>query len=223
MSKNSQKIAKSLASNKNRLIKVLVLSVIFCLSLLIFVELAEDIIAKEPIGFDLPIQEIIFSWRSPWLTTVTRFITNLGSALFVISFVAISSLILLWRRYWLRAGFLIASVGIAGVMNLILKGIFQRQRPDVLMALVEESSHSFPSGHAMSSMALAATIALLCWNTKWRWPALIGASIYTFLVGLSRIYLGVHYASDVVAGWSAGLIWVIIFYKVAVKTEEKLL
>jgi undecaprenyl-diphosphatase len=67
---------------------------------------------------------------------------------------------------------------------------------------------SFPSGHAMASMALAVALIVLLWPTRWRYPMLLGGIFFTIMVGLSRIYLGVHYPSDVLAGWVASLAWV---------------
>jgi membrane-associated phospholipid phosphatase len=73
-------------------------------------------------------------------------------------------------------------------------------------------SYSFPSGHAMGSVTLGVAATLLCWHSRWRWPVFAGASTFIALVGLSRIYLGVHYPSDILAGWAAGTAWVVAMY-----------
>ncbi|HEU4665623.1 MAG TPA: phosphatase PAP2 family protein, partial [Dokdonella sp.] len=67
--------------------------------------------------------------------------------------------------------------------------------------------YSFPSGHAMGSMTLACVLVLLCWWTRLRWPVLAAAAVLVVLVGASRIYLGVHYPSDILAGWAAAIAW----------------
>ncbi|MFD2271524.1 phosphatase PAP2 family protein [Undibacterium arcticum] len=86
---------------------------------------------------------------------------------------------------------------------------FARGRPDFWISLLPETTFSFPSGHAMHSMAVVAALVALTWHSRWRWlVALIGVC-FVFLVGLSRIYLGVHFPSDILAGWTASLTWVI--------------
>src|SRR5690606_17364220 len=75
--------------------------------------------------------------------------------------------------------------------------------------LAPETSFSFPSGHAMQSMALATALLVLAWNTRWRWPVLLAGAAFTGIVGLSRVYLGVHFPSDVLAGWCASLAWAV--------------
>ena len=62
----------------------------------------------------------------------------------------------------------------------------------------------------MASSALALALIILCWRTRWRWLALIGGAIYMIIIGLSRIYLGVHYPSDILAGWCVSLVWVLL-------------
>jgi membrane-associated phospholipid phosphatase len=95
------------------------------------------------------------------------------------------------------------------LLNLLAKSAFARVRPDFWVSLLPETTFSFPSGHAMQSMAVVAGLVALTWRGRWRWPvALIGLCV-VFLVGLSRIYLGVHYPSDILAGWTAALAWVI--------------
>ena len=84
-----------------------------------------------------------------------------------------------------------------------------RTRPTYGAAYLRGHSFSFPSGHAMGSMTLAAVLVLLAWNTRWRWPALVFGVLFAGSVSLSRIYLGVHYPSDILAGWCAALVWVV--------------
>jgi len=86
--------------------------------------------------------------------------------------------------------------------------LFQRDRPSLWESVSPETTFSFPSGHAMGSMTLAMVAILLAWPTRWRWPVLLAAGVFALLVAASRIYLGVHYPSDILGGWMAEMAWV---------------
>ena len=113
-----------------------------------------------------------------------------------------------------------AAMSIIGSMllNLAAKHSFARIRPDLWPSIRPETTYSFPSGHAMGSMTLAMVVVLLCWGVRtrggwsWRWPVTIAAAAFVVMVGLSRIYLGVHFPSDILAGWTAASIWVVGVY-----------
>ena len=94
------------------------------------------------------------------------------------------------------------------LLNVCAKLFFSRQRPQLWETIVTEKSFSFPSGHSIGSMSFAAALTLLAWPTRWRWPVAIGALSFAITIGLTRLYLGVHYPSDVAAGWCAALVWV---------------
>lgn len=98
-------------------------------------------------------------------------------------------------------------VGGAAAINFLTKLIFHRVRPHLWPSLTPEADYSFPSGHAMISLAVMVSLLLLAWPTRWRWPTLLAGGIFVLLVGLSRLYLGVHYPTDVLAGWAAGGAW----------------
>jgi undecaprenyl-diphosphatase len=113
------------------------------------------------------------------------------------------------RRRWGDALFWGLAVGGAGVLNFAAKQLFERIRPNLWLSIAPETTYSFPSGHAMGSMALVAALVVLLWPTRWRWLTLLVGSFFVLMVGLSRVYLGVHYPSDIVAGWTASLAWVV--------------
>ena len=115
---------------------------------------------------------------------------------------------LLWLRHWRDVVFVVLAFGGAEITNVLLKALFARARPHLWPALSVETSFGFPSGHAAGSVALAAIVAILLWNTHWRVPGLLIGVLFVCLVSLSRLYLGVHYPSDVLAGAAASLTWV---------------
>ena len=92
------------------------------------------------------------------------------------------------------------------------KQLFARQRPSLWESIAPESSFSFPSGHAMGSMTLAMVLVLLCWHTRHRGWVSAAMAGFVLAVGLSRVYLGVHYPSDIMAGWAAACAWTAAVY-----------
>jgi membrane-associated phospholipid phosphatase len=124
-------------------------------------------------------------------------------------------LIVLWllyrRRYRDCLFFTLAVVG-SLLVNLGVKSHFARARPELWTSISPEMSFSFPSGHAMGSATLATAVVLLLWSTRWRWWALSAGLLFVLLVGMSRVYLGVHFPSDILAGWSAAIAWVLAMH-----------
>ncbi len=154
-----------------------------------------------------------------WFQGGMRDITALGSP-FVLVILVLASATWLWvRRQHHAFALLLASTLGARFLNALLKDLFARPRPDIELHLMPASSPSFPSGHAMDSAAIYLTIAaLLAQEVTSRAQRLyligLGASL-SFLIGVSRVYLGVHYPSDVLAGWCAGLAWALLCWTVA--------
>jgi undecaprenyl-diphosphatase len=99
---------------------------------------------------------------------------------------------------------LLVSLASAVIINLMLKALFARERPHLWAWLINETNYSFPSGHAAFSSALALVVVLLWWRSKYRLFIMAAGSTYVLAIGLSRLYLGVHYPSDIVAGWCVG-------------------
>lgn len=162
--------------------------------------------------FDRPVYEAIASLRSPGLTWFLVRFTNMGDVpvLLPLTLVLLGACCLKKRP---GLGVLLAgNLALAALCNHLVKQVFQRARPDELLRLIEESGFSFPSGHSFTSMAFYGFLIYLIWKSfpdaAWKIPACAGLGLLILCIGLSRIYLGVHYASDVLAGFCGGVIWI---------------
>jgi membrane-associated phospholipid phosphatase len=153
--------------------------------------------------------ERILTWVAEHrLTGVTKFselFAFIGSWIVMLPLAVLSVALLLGtgRR---RAALLVGlSMTMEAILNPLLKSLFGLPRPGDDLALAHVSGYGFPSGHAMAAAALSVSLALVARQTRWWRPALIAAVVWTMLMGLSRVYLGVHWPSDVVGGWAAGV------------------
>src|SRR5690606_24487609 len=113
------------------------------------------------------------------------------------------------RRHYRESVFAAVATGGSGLLNVVAKQAFARDRPELWTSIAPEHNFSFPSGHAMGSMTLAWVLFLLAWPTRWRWPVAAAMALFVVGVGWSRIHLGVHYPSDILAGWAAATAWAI--------------
>lgn len=184
-----------------------------------FSALVEDLHAGEAFAFDLPMQQVMHAMANAGLDRIFVFMSALGYTWGVVPVDALLVVVLAARRH-VREG-LFAGIAIIGslLLNIAAKHSFMRARPGLWQSIAPaETTYSFPSGHAMGSMTFAWVVILLCWYRRsrwgwsWRWPVTIVAVLFVLLVGLSRIYLGVHYPSDILAGWAAASVWVVGIY-----------
>jgi undecaprenyl-diphosphatase len=137
-------------------------------------------------------------------------ITSLGSSTCLALFTVFTSGLLLILKKRLEAVLVVVAVAGAATFMTLLKDFFDRSRPDVVPHLVEVFNESFPSGHAMVSAATYLTLGTLSAHASERHLAayiLAAAALLTLLIGCSRVYLGVHWPTDVLAGWCAGAVW----------------
>ncbi len=190
-------------------LSLLAVFVLFAACAIGFVKLAFEVREKETLQFDQQVLMTINSWSNHFLDAFFPIATDIGGAVGVIILTVIVMALLAYKNEYRRALLIITSVAGATVLNVILKSLFERQRPDLWVQLVHESGFSFPSGHAMASAALGLAIVVALWNSRWRWWCAGFAAFYILFVGFSRLYLGVHYPSDILAGWLVSGAWVL--------------
>lgn len=177
--------------------------------------IAEDVITKDPlVQIDQQLSQWLHASATPGLTSVAKWLTCLGSSEFLIPASLLIAAWLCWRKSWHRL--LTWTLVMAGgpLLNLALKALFQRPRPVFEHPLVTLSNFSFPSGHAMGATLFYGTLALfvILHARRWRWRVLapLAAFLVILLVSLTRIYLGAHFLSDVLAAIAAGAAWVAV-------------
>lgn len=153
------------------------------------------------------------------VTEFFRDATTLGGWPLLTIFTIMITAYLLMRSHWVHAGVLVASVLGQSMLVALAKDYFVRNRPDAALHLVEATSYSFPSGHSASAAAVYLALAAILSRevARRREKAfIIGAAIFlTVLVGFTRVYLGVHYPTDVLAGWAFGAAWASLVLVVA--------
>ena len=189
----------------------LVATALAAASLTLFILIAEDLLDG---GGLISRDQAVLTWfvdhRTDWLISAARFLSTIGSfvSLFVIG-VVIG--LWLWRRgwHWGLAAAPVIALTLGGLASSVAKAAFDRPRPPVAAHATSVSTAAFPSGHATDAAAffLAAsfTIAITVTRSRWAQSVLVATgSLLAALVGLSRLVLGVHWLSDVVAGWALG-------------------
>lgn len=176
-----------------------------------FAQLADEMGEGDTAGFDALVREGVHSFNAPLLTWLAVFFSFVGDWPFltVLGVVIFAFLLYIkWKREALI--FLITNAGEL-VLNVSLKGFYQRARPDALVDYALPPSYSFPSGHALGSFCffgiLAWILAANVETTRSKSTIYLSAALLVLAIGLSRIYLGVHYPSDVVAGYLVALVW----------------
>jgi membrane-associated phospholipid phosphatase len=186
---------------------------ILCLFIISFMLIANEIEKNKLIQFDQSVISIIQLHISPLLTEIMKFFTFLGSTKWITFAVLVGIAVLFLLKKWSLGVFLAFSSGFGSVFNSLLKNIFKRQRPDI-HRLISEHGYSFPSGHSMGSFifygALAYIILHYAHKKGWKVFGIIMMTLLILLIGTSRIYLGVHYPSDVIGGFAAGASWLFI-------------
>lgn len=183
-----------------------------CLGLLaLFGWLSQEVLEKEAFGFDTTILLWLHRHSNSSIDTLMLNITTLGNPEFVVVLITISFSLLLWyKRFWSAQILFLSCLG-ALILNQGLKLVFAKPRPQLWTPLIVEHSYSFPSGHALGSAVLYGFLAVLLVREYPRYQ--IGIYSVAILlvgsIGLSRLFLGVHYPTDIIAGYAVGLLWLI--------------
>jgi undecaprenyl-diphosphatase len=165
-------------------------------------------------GVDQRVATWLHARTTPELTKAMLFISYFGAPL-VTLLVGLASVITLWRRRQHDAVLAVLLAVPCGVLlNVLLKYAVQRQRPAFVDPIVTLTTYSFPSGHALGATVLYGVLAaVVFWSVpdaRWRALAIVAAAAFIALVCFSRLYLGAHYLSDVIAGFVAGLLWLAV-------------
>ena len=198
---------------------------VLALGIYAFLTIADEVAEGEIRAFD---ERLLLAFRDPasarplgppWLQEVALEVTALGGyALIILTLVAVTGLLLVTRRYG-PALYAVLSVSLGWAVSQLAKHYYARPRPDLVGHLDVVHTASFPSGHAMmitvTYLTLAAIVIRFFDDLRVRVYVIVAALFICVLVGLSRIYLGVHWPSDVVAGWALGVAWACLAWLVA--------
>lgn len=179
------------------------------LPLLIFAAIAWRVWGLEGgFSWEVAILEAIHATARPALTKFAVVFTRFGSAWQLLPITIAFAGLLAFRQQWRSLLYLVITLVGCGWINLYGKMFWHRVRPHLWdSAYPPLVDFSFPSGHAMSSMVTVATLLVLSWHTRWRGVVLALGSVYVVGIGWTRLYLGVHYPSDVLAGWMIAIAW----------------
>ncbi len=184
---------------------------VVALALALFAGLAIEVVEGDAVSFDRPILTWFAQHQSPLLTTIMSAISATADVPFLLATLLLLC-VLWWRSRRADWTALVVAIAGAGAFNQIAKQVFERARPTLYPALTRAPGYSFPSGHSQAALAFYGMLAyLLCLRVapKWRVWICLAAGIWIALVGVSRIYLEVHYPSDVLAAYAITIPWVL--------------
>lgn len=199
-------------------------------ALLVFALLADAVMDGDLRTFD---EWLLKALREPgdlanpigplWFEEMVRDVTALGSTFTLTFAVVVVALYLLIRDQGQKAAFLVAAVCLGSLVNTLLKLGFARPRPDIVAHGMHVTTQSFPSGHSANSAIVYLMLGMMLARVEESYAAKVYifavCALISFLVGLSRIYLGVHWPTDVMAGWAVGAGWVLVCWYVLLRIQ----
>jgi membrane-associated phospholipid phosphatase len=164
--------------------------------------------------WDVTVLEKIHATQRNELDEIAIALTQLARGRSIMAIAIFISMVLAWRKQWQSVGYLLVTVVGSGLLNLLAKVFFHRHRPDLWESPLPEFDFSFPSGHAMLSMTLVIALTVLVPQNSWRSLLLFCGVILAIAVGWTRLYLGVHYPSDILGGWALAIAWTTLIYAI---------
>ena len=189
----------------------------------IFFVITRQVLAKETMTLDLAISQYIYNLRTPYFDQFWRIITDFGG-IYLIFLSLIITIYLVTKRHYQQLIWFIIPLFVSLSVNIILKSLIGRSRPTISQ-IITETDFSFPSGHSSSSLVFWAMLTCLIFgitnNKIIRITSCIMASIIIVGVGLSRVYLGVHYPSDIIGGWIQSLVILSLFWNINHFKQQK--
>lgn len=176
--------------------------------------LSVALLAYAPLQYwDHHLIALFANYRSPELTWLAQALAWLGGMPVVLSIAVVCCLLQIQGRHYRHIGLIVGTVLGSICLSWLLKFMIDRPRPDAIWAIFKSYGDSFPSGHSLYAASYAALIVLFTQSYPKRHIYFAFAGLWLLMMGLSRIYLGVHYLSDVLAGWALGLIWVSLLWQ----------
>ena len=205
-------------------VELIILLAIFAGAIVLFIVIAEMVFGNNKSDFDLHAFKFLSGFVSDVNTNVMLFFTFLGTHIFLIpaNLILVSYFLFIKKHRWYSIKIPVVAISSLALM-FSLKYLFRRNRP--LTPLLEHAKgYSFPSGHALMSFTFYGLLIYLTWinvKNKWlKWLSITALALLIFIIGLSRVYLRVHYASDVIAGYCLGCIWLLLSVWVLGKIEK---
>ena len=196
--------------------------IVLFIALIGFLSLAEDVFNKEIMNGDIIGYKIVSTFLiSDFATPIAKLITNFGGAIFLIVLTIVLFILIKNKKIGIS---IFSNLVIITILNQLLKRILQRPRPTEYR-IIEETGYSFPSGHSMVSMAFYGYLIYLIYryvkNKYIKWISIAFLSVLICSIGVSRIYLGVHYTSDVLGGFLVSISYLILFISTVNKYQQQ--